>query len=173
MTHLDLAAGDEREAYAQAGRLLHDFHAAAPTRPQPGWCAYLASRGEQWLARAADHLSTAERRRHHQQLSELANLKVETLTPCHLDFMPRNLIRGNDGTLRIIDFEHARYDLPARDLVRVTTRIWNSRPDLEAAFHSTYGQPTDFDAYVIKLCTTIDIASLAATSANTGQARST
>jgi thiamine kinase-like enzyme len=76
--------------------------------------------------------------------------------------MPRNLLRTKDGTLWIIDFEHARYDLPARDLVRVTTRIWNDRPDLEIAFTGSYGQLSDLDAYIIKLCRAIDAASLAA-----------
>ncbi|HZM74140.1 MAG TPA: aminoglycoside phosphotransferase family protein [Candidatus Limnocylindrales bacterium] len=162
LAHLNLTAAEERDAYTQAGRLLRQFHAAAPTRQRPGWCAYLASRGEQWLAKAGSRFSTTERRCIQQHLDELASLKVETLTPCHLDFMPRNLLRAKDGTLRIIDFEHARYDLSARDLVRLTTRIWNDRPDLKNAFHSTYGQQSDLDACVIKLCTAIDNASLAA-----------
>jgi len=43
------------------------------------------------------------------------------------------------GTVHIIDFEHARYDLAARDLVRLADRIWRDRPDLEDAFLARYG----------------------------------
>jgi thiamine kinase-like enzyme len=49
--------------------------------------------------------------------------------PCHLDFMPQNMIYSGDGILGLIDFEHSRYDLAARDLVRLATRIWPLRPD--------------------------------------------
>lgn len=84
------------------------------------------------------------------------------LTPCHLDFMPRNLIRDADGTVRVIDFEHARYDLPARDLVRLATRIWPRRPDLQQAFCDTYGTLSELDWLIIDCCAVIDVASLAA-----------
>jgi len=55
-----------------------------------------------------------------------------------------------------------RYDLPARDLVRVTTSIWNDRPDLKIAFTGSSSQLSDLDAYIIKLCKAIDAAALAA-----------
>ena len=40
----------------------------------------------------------------------------------------------------LIDFEHARSDLPARDLVRLRFRVWPSRPDLRDAFFDGYGR---------------------------------
>lgn len=63
--------------------------------------------------------------------------------------------------LSLTDSAQRRYDLPTRDLACVTTRIWKDRPDLKIAFTGSYGQLSDLDAYIIKLCTAIDAASLA------------
>src|SRR5439155_24912796 len=76
--------------------------------------------------------------------------------PCHLDFPPRNLLRAPEGAVAVIDFEHARYDLAARDLVRLASRIWPNRPDLEDAFLATYGPLTELDRQVIEHCTHLD-----------------
>jgi len=97
-----------------------------------------------------------------RKLNVLAAINTPTLTPCHLDFMPRNLIRGGVGIVRVIHFEHARYHLPARDLVRLATRIRTSRPDLREAFCDSNGPLTPLDWQIIDWCTVIDLASLAA-----------
>ena len=59
--------------------------------------------------------------------------------PCHLDFQPRNWVIDQTGTVRLIDFGHARFDLPVRNLVRLHFRTWATRPDLRAAFLAGYG----------------------------------
>lgn len=158
-----LSVADEQAAYAAAGALLTKLHAAAPEIHDPQFPGWLAERGRQWLHRAGDRISTADRRSAQRKLDELAAVTPPPLVPCHLDLTPRNLIRDTDGTIRLIDFEHSRHDLAARDLVRLTTRVWHQRPDLEEAFRSTYGAATDEQRHLIECCAAIDYASGLAT----------
>jgi len=59
--------------------------------------------------------------------------------------------------MRLIDYEHARYDLAARDLVRLATRVWPRRPDLKESFlFFTYGELDDLDLAVIEHVTYLD-----------------
>jgi thiamine kinase-like enzyme len=58
---------------------------------------------------------------------------------CHLDFQPRNWIVDDNGTVRLIDFEHARPDARIRDMARLAHRYWPHRPDLCQAFVRGYG----------------------------------
>ena len=60
--------------------------------------------------------------------------------PCHLDFQPRNWLLGPAADLYLVDFEHARTDIPLRDLVRLRFRVWPARPDLKDAFLNGYGR---------------------------------
>ncbi|MEV0158050.1 aminoglycoside phosphotransferase family protein [Micromonospora sp. NPDC050686] len=151
---LDPAA--EQSAYQQAGQLLKTLHAAGPPRLEPDWTAWLAERAEYWIHQAGDRITAARRaevRAHMQALRDLAPLPA---LPCHLDFMPRNLIYGDDGAVRLIDFEHTRYDLPARDLVRLATRVWPHRPDLRASFLDVYGQLSAVENEVLEHCAPLD-----------------
>lgn len=156
LTQCRLAPEAEQDAYRQAGQLLATLHAAGPPRLEPDWTAWLAERAEYWIQRAEDRITASRRseiRAHMQVLRDLAPLPA---TPCHLDVMPRNMIYGDDGVVRLIDFEHSRYDLPARDLVRLATRIWPRRPDLRDSFLDSYGQLTAIDHEVIEHCAHID-----------------
>jgi Ser/Thr protein kinase RdoA (MazF antagonist) len=76
--------------------------------------------------------------------------------PCHLDFTTRNLIAQPNGDVAVIDFEHSRRDLAARDLVRLATRTWLQRPDLEEAFLHGYGPLNDLDRQIIEHCAHLD-----------------
>ncbi len=158
-----LSVAEERDAYAAAGALLAKLHTAAPEIHDPQFTGWLAERGRHWLSRAGGRISAADRRSAERKLDELADVTPPPLVPCHLDLTPRNLIRDTDGTIRLIDFEHSRHDLAARDLVRLTTRVWHERPDLEQAFRSTYGAPTDGERHLIECCQAIDHASSLAT----------
>lgn len=151
-----LTPEQERDAFRQAGRLLAELHSAAAPREDPTWVGWLADRGRYWLDRANHLLSASERAAADQHLAALERLPATTLVPCHLDFMPYNLVRDDDGTVRVIDFEHARYDLAARDLVRMATRIWSGRPDSAEAFLSEYGSLTEIDTAIIEHCAIID-----------------
>ncbi|MDT5024195.1 MAG: hypothetical protein QOE61_621 [Micromonosporaceae bacterium] len=155
----NLSVTDEQRAHAAAGVLLANLHNAAPSIEDPQFPGWLAERGHHWLNRAGDRITAAERRSAECKLAELAAVPSPRLVPCHLDFTARNLIRDDDGTIRLIDFEHSRYDLPARDLVRLATRVWPQRLDLEAAFLSTYGALTKGERHLIECCESIDHAS--------------
>ena len=56
----------------------------------------------------------------------------------------------------IIDFEHSRYDLAGRDLVRLATRVWANQPNLEDAFLYGYGPLTRLDRQIITHCSYLD-----------------
>ncbi|MGN9764280.1 aminoglycoside phosphotransferase family protein [Micromonospora sp. SD12] len=151
---LDPAA--EQNAYRQAGQLLRTLHAAGPSRFEPDWTAWLAERAEYWIHHAGDRITPsyrAEVRAHMRALQDLAPLPA---VPCHLDFMPRNLIHGDDGIVRLIDFEHSRYDLAARDLVRLATRMWPCHPSLSRSFLDEYGQLDRVDQEVLGHCARLD-----------------
>jgi Ser/Thr protein kinase RdoA (MazF antagonist) len=145
----NLAPGVERDAHRQAGAILRDLHAAGPPRRLPDMTAWLRERGMAWLEVARDIIPDDRRAEIAEHLEALRQLSPIPAVPCHLDFTPGNLLREEDGPLRIIDFEHTRYDLAARDLVRFTVRTWIDRPDLEEAFQTTYGALTDLDRQVI------------------------
>ncbi|WP_341719357.1 aminoglycoside phosphotransferase family protein [Micromonospora sp. FIMYZ51] len=149
----------EQDAYRQAGLILKTLHAAGSPRLEPDWTAWLAQRAEYWIHQAGDRITPsfrAEVRAHMRALRDLAPLPT---VPCHLDFMPRNMIYGDDGIVRLIDFEHSRYDLPARDLVRLATRIWPLRPDLRDSFLAEYGQLSKIDQEVLEHASYLDALS--------------
>ena len=151
-----LAPEGEQDAYRQAGRLLKTLHAAGPPRLELDWTAWLSDRAEYWIHQAGDRITPsyrAEVRAHMRALQDLAPLPA---VPCHLDFMPRNMIYADDGIVCLIDFEHSRFDLPARDLVRLAARVWPLRPDLRASFLDDYGQLTMTDHEVLEHCIYLD-----------------
>ncbi|PPJ36498.1 hypothetical protein C5E45_20370 [Nocardia nova] len=146
----------ERAAYEQAGALLAAWHAIQAPTCTADMTSRLAERGHAWLELAADILPARDRNTIRAHLRELATIANVPAVPCHLDFTPRNLVHGPDGTVRLIDFEHARLDLAARDLVRLADRYWRGRPDLEAAFVNSYGPLSDLDRQIIEHCTYFD-----------------
>jgi Ser/Thr protein kinase RdoA (MazF antagonist) len=156
LAELDLPSDIEQDVFGQAGALLSAWHSAEPARDMPNMTAWLADRGEQWLALAGPILSGREQADIRAHLRDLAALGSLPAVPCHLDFTPRNLLCEPHGVVRVIDFEHARYDLAARDLVRLADRIWRNRPDLEDAFLARYGALSELDRQVIEHCTHLD-----------------
>lgn len=151
-----LAPAQELDAYRQAGELLRDLHRAAEPRTEPDMTQWLAARGEHWLALAEDILSAHRRTEIRSHLRALAQLGPVPAVPCHLDYTPRNLLATTGGAIAVIDFEHARYDLAARDLVRIATRVWPARRHLEDAFLQAYGPLTDLDRQIIEHCAHLD-----------------
>lgn len=146
----DLDPAAERHAHRQAGELLHRLHHAAPPRPHPDMTGWLAQRGAQWLRLADSVLSAHQRTVIREHLRALAALGPIAAVPCHLDYAPRNLIWTPKATIAAIDFEHARYDLAARDLVRMARHVWAHRPDLRDAFLDGYGPLTETDRQVVE-----------------------
>jgi Phosphotransferase enzyme family len=127
--------------HRQAGALLRRFHDAEPPCALTWFRDWLRKRAGHWTSRAAMLLSAADARIIDSHLAALSRMGVPTGGPCHLDFQPRNWLIGRSGDVSLIDFEHARIDLPARDLVRLRFRIWAGRPDLRDAFLDGYGRP--------------------------------
>jgi hypothetical protein len=124
----------------QAGALLRSFHDAEPPRALPWFRAWLHDRATHWRSRAASFLSADETAAISRHLAAMADTEIPPGGPCHLDFQPRNWLVSVSGDVSLIDFEHARIDLPARDFVRLRFRIWASRPHLRDAFFDGYGR---------------------------------
>lgn len=128
-------------AYRQAGTLLRRFHEAEPASDLPWFRGWLRDRASHWTARAGPLLSAADARVIDSHLEALSQMSNPRGGPCHLDFQPRNWLIGGSGDISLIDFEHARTDLPARDLVRLRFRTWAGQPHLREAFLDGYGRP--------------------------------
>jgi hypothetical protein len=144
--------------HRQAGVLLRAFHDAEPPRPLDSFQHWLASRIAWWRGQCLPLLSAWERQVIDQHLATLHGLGAPPGGPCHLDYQPRNWVTDHAGTLRVIDFEHARIDLPARDLVRLYFRCWPPHPGLREAFLDGYGRPlTDQEDLWIRCCGAIDV----------------
>lgn len=146
----------EASAYSQVGELLRLFHDSGPPQLKPDITRWLAERGEYWLNRSQDVLPAAEIADIRAHLHALTGLAPIETVPCHLDFMPRNLLVRPGGGVAVIDFEHSRYDLAARDIVRLADRVWSERPDLEEAFLAGYGALGERDREVIAHCIPLD-----------------
>jgi hypothetical protein len=106
-----------------------------------GFHDWLRDRGRHWTHRAAMLLPPADARTIDAHLAALSLIRVPRGVPCHLDFQPRNWLVTTSGDVSLVDFEHARVDLPARDLVRLRFRIWPDQPALRDAFLDGYGRP--------------------------------
>jgi Ser/Thr protein kinase RdoA (MazF antagonist) len=146
----------EAIAYRQAGELLRRLHDAGPPRDELDMAAWLAERSEYWLAQARTIISSKRHAEIRAHLAALIDLGPIPAVPCHLDYTPRNLLAQPSGDVAVIDFEHSRYDLAARDLVRLATRVWPARPDLKEAFLNGYGPLTPTDHHVIEHCSHFD-----------------
>jgi Ser/Thr protein kinase RdoA (MazF antagonist) len=126
--------------HRQAGALLRRFHDTEPARELSWFPGWLDDRVRHWTSQAKTLLSAEDAAVVHSHLTALRMTGVSYGGPCHLDFQPRNWLLDVSGNLELIDFEHSRTDLPARDFVRLRFRVWPSRPDLKDAFFAGYGR---------------------------------
>lgn len=156
LSEATLTTAQRADAHHQAGTLIRALHEATPARTDLDLPARLAERGQRWLSLAGGILDTTAQQRIRHHLRELADLGPLAAVPCHLDLTPRNLLRADDGTVHLLDYEHARYDLAARDLVRLATRTWPAHPDLRDAFLDSHGPLTELDHRVIEHCSHLD-----------------
>jgi Phosphotransferase enzyme family len=136
----ELGASDTADVHRQAGALLRAFHGAAEPRALPGYRGWLTDRAHYWTKNAGELLSGHDLMLVRTHLDALAAYDIPQGNPCHLDFQPRNWLIDQGGIVRLVDFEHARFDIPARDLVRLYFRVWPARPDLRTAFLVGYGR---------------------------------
>jgi hypothetical protein len=135
-----VALGDDAEqaVYRAAGSVLRRLHDSAPPEYSHQMAVTLAERTSLWVGRAGALLNAGERRLLLEHADAIAAEPVE-IRFCHLDFQPRNWVIDDQGTVRLIDFEHARLDARIRDIARMAHRYWPQRPDLYHAFIQGYG----------------------------------
>lgn len=101
--------------------------------------AAYARRADAWLRRARGPLDPTESGRVRARLDAwLPRVRGRRRRPCHRDFGPRNWMVEGDALSGVIDFEHARPDLPEADLARLAAFTWMDRPDLRDAFLAGY-----------------------------------
>lgn len=137
---LDSEPDEQSQAHHQAGAALRRLHdCAADQHPAPAG-PRLAERVRHWAERAdqAGLLSRSEQRHLYVAALRLSTSAMEG-SLCHLDYQPRNWRLRDDGTLFILDFEHARPDARVRDFARLEHRHWTHRPHLREAFFTGYG----------------------------------
>ncbi|MEU7072428.1 phosphotransferase [Streptomyces narbonensis] len=92
------------------------------------------------------------------------------LTPVvtHGDLQLRNLLLGDDGSLRVIDFERSEPQPLVRDFIRILDRF-DGRKDLADAFLSGYGRPlTDAETAHLAASAALDSVSGIAFGAKAG-----
>jgi hypothetical protein len=128
------------DLYHRIGVLLRRFHEAEPPVTIPGYHDWLQERATHWASRAALLLTPDDKTVIGDHLTAIGQADIPPGAPCHLDFQPRNWLINPPGEVSVVDFEHARIDLPARDLVRLRFRTWPGRPDLRDAFLDGYGR---------------------------------
>ena len=143
-----LSVDTERAHWRRAGAFLAALHALPhedlDELPLPdAW----SRRAESWVHRAGDAITREE-------ANEVLSLtrapwpdtaEVPRRVPCHRDFTPRNWI-VTEGSLAVIDFEHARPDWALVDLARALEEVPEDREELAAALWSGYGaDPAAFE----------------------------
>lgn len=137
----------DQAATHKAGRLLRMIHEAQPDKaPEVPLGQRAAERLEARLARHPSTLfNEAERDFIWDRTLQIGSIAHRPLVPCHGDYMPNNWLVGDAGTLRVIDFGHARWHVPAFDLTRLYFEPWWNKPQLAAAFLRGYGRALDKD----------------------------
>lgn len=100
-------------------------------------------RAANWLRRGREMIDPAWQGRIDRAHQRLAELDGERRVPCHRDFSPRNWLLADDGTLTIIDGEHARPDWWLADCERLIQGAFQRDPLLATAFWDGYGRQPD------------------------------
>ncbi len=115
----------------------------APAEDLPGEAqAYLAQRfgGLIERARRAGCLDAAELATVQAALALVPAFEGQAPRPCHRDYCAANWLADEAGTWTgVIDFEFARWDLPAADFCRDPSWTWLRQPERMQAFFEGYG----------------------------------
>jgi len=134
-------------ANRKAGRVLRMIHESQPGKPG---AVPLGQRTSQRLAAILARnppglFSEEEKAFIWERTRKMARVAHPPEVPCHGDYMSYNWLVGQAGTLRVIDFGHARWHVPAFDLTRLYFGPWWNRPHLALAFLRGYGRTLDRD----------------------------
>lgn len=149
---LDVAECDDTDMYRQAGEILRSLHAVPIDERDSDPVAAFVERAARWDQRAVQYVTADDR----SWVRERIRLVLPLLTdihrcPCHRDFTPRNWVVDDAGTLRVIDFGHAREDFWILDVDKLWSDQWVDRPERQRAFWEGYGrQGTDAEWSVLE-----------------------
>nr|WP_301540371.1 phosphotransferase [Streptomyces sp. NRRL S-31] len=137
-----LSVAEGRAVFRRLGTLTRLIHDSAPARPAPAGTTPETARADRHLTEARAHLAPGDEEFVRELLDRDAVLPPPPWVETHGDLQPRNVLRAEDGTLALIDFERAAPGPAVRDLVRLGD-AWAGRPDLHEAYFDGYGrQPT-------------------------------
>jgi hypothetical protein len=133
----------DARVHAAAGAWLARLHAlpVADADPLPV-CDALTRRAAAALARARGLLPDRRLAAIADRVGDLGARYAGPRRWCHRDFTPANWLQGPFG---VVDFEHARPDLPQWDLVKLAAEVWPEAPALRTAFLDPYGDPGDLE----------------------------
>lgn len=133
-------AAEAATVHRQAGGWLARLHDLPHRDDDPlDLAEAYGERAAAWFARAGKVLGRHRLREARAVVEEaLPALRGRRRVPCHRDFTPRNWLVEGPRLTAVIDFEHARPDLPEADLVRLGVQVWRDRPGLRDAFLDGY-----------------------------------
>ncbi len=138
--------------YHRIGELTRLLHISAAPVVDEDYAENLVEDLEKYLFRGAHLLSHAEIDSARDQVGEITEMPPMITVPCHLDNQPRNWLVDDDGTVRLIDFGHARRQPWITDTNRMDLRHWRQSAELREAFYDGYGHtPTDDDMHFYRL----------------------
>lgn len=122
---------DDATVGHRAGALLRRLHGCQPPRTRARLRSLPAVRHlERMLALHHDLFTSQEVTYVRSQTARLPQVDPAEVVPCHGDYYVHNWLVDASGTVRMIDFGAARWDVPVEDLVELSFRGWWQRPDL-------------------------------------------
>ncbi|MFE9968655.1 phosphotransferase [Streptomyces sp. NPDC005525] len=131
---------EERRIFYRIGALAALIHQSAPPRPSPAGSGPAVDKAERHLKAAGPHLAPGDDEFVHAVIRRAEVLPALEWVQTHGDFQLRNILRTEDDTLAVIDFERSEPGPALRDLVRLSD-AWAGRRDLYEAFLAGYGRP--------------------------------
>ncbi|MFJ4580269.1 phosphotransferase [Streptomyces echinatus] len=159
-----LSPAEGRTVFRTLGALARRIHDSAPARPaptatDPAAAGPVETRADRRLAAARPHLRPGDEEFVRELLERATTLPPPEWVETHGDFQLRNLLRADDGSVAVIDFERSEPGPATRDLVRLDD-AWTGRPDLSEAFFDGYGrQPTEAEAERLTADSALDAVS--------------
>lgn len=153
---LAMSTANDPLVFWDAGRVLRHLHSAdALASANVGERKVAELDRLVWQAALILDWHTLERAR--AIVRELEALGEQSQVPCHHDYSPRNWL-VHKGTVHVIDFEWASFDVWVADLVRLHFGWWwRDQEELEEAFHDGYGRwPTEEDHALLRGCAIVN-----------------
>lgn len=128
----------DANTHRKAGQLLRLIHSEPSIDAE--WDTKATRRALAWLE-GEHRIPQSEANAARRILEErIANPRAVEVVNTHGDYHPRNWLRDEDGTVKVIDW--GRYERrPAfTDFVRCASQEWKEKPELGVAFADGYGQ---------------------------------